>query len=92
MAQGPHAEIISAYFLHMKALLVGGFVLGEIDVNSLKKTSAKSLYAGSTSSFPPPKIVYKVAIDWTIVAEIAVTHARAQGQGGDVLADQQHCC
>jgi hypothetical protein len=45
MGQGPHAEIISPYFLHMKALLIGGIVLGEIQVSNLKKTSAKTLYA-----------------------------------------------
>ena len=63
MGQGPHAEIISPYFLHMKALLVGGIVLGEIQVSNLKKTSAKILYAGFTSSFPLPKVVYKYNID-----------------------------
>ena len=67
MGQGPHAEIISPYFLHMKALLVGGIVLGEIQVSNLKKTSAKILYAGFTSSFPPPKVEYKFDIDWSQV-------------------------
>ena len=67
MAEGPHAEIISPYFQHMKSLLVGGIVLEEIDVNNLKKVSAESLYAGNTSSFPPPKIVLKYDIDWGLV-------------------------
>jgi hypothetical protein len=67
MADGPHAEIISHYFLHMKSLLVGGIVLGEIDVNNLKKTSAKSLYDGFTTSFLPQKIVYEYDIDWGVV-------------------------
>jgi hypothetical protein len=35
MAEGPHAEIISHYFLNMKSLLVGGIALGDIDVNNL---------------------------------------------------------
>ena len=67
MGQGPHAEIITPYFLHMKALLVGGIVLGEIQVSNLKKTSAKTLYAGFTSSFPPPKVEDKFDIDWSQV-------------------------
>ena len=67
MGQGPHAEIISPYFLHMKALLIGGIVLGEIQVSNLKKTSAKTLYDGFTSSFPPPKIEFKFDIDWSQV-------------------------
>jgi hypothetical protein len=67
MVQGPHAELISPYFMHMKALLVGGIVLGDVDIASLHKTSAKSLYAGYTSTFPPPKIVYKYDVDWSQV-------------------------
>ena len=67
MARGPHAEIISPYFMHMKALLVCGLVLGDVKANELKKTSAKTLYEGFSSSFPPPKIVYKFDIDWSKV-------------------------
>ena len=67
MAAGPHAEIISPYFQHMKSLLVGSIFVEEIDVNNLKKVSAKSLYAGNTSSFPPPKIVFKYDVDWGLV-------------------------
>ena len=51
----------------MKALLVGGIVLGEIQVSNLKKTSAKTLYTGFTSSFPPPKVEEKFDIDWSQV-------------------------
>ena len=65
VTQGPHAEIISPYFLHMKSFLVGGISLGEIDVTNLRKTSVKSLYAGFISSFPPPKIVFKYNIQWS---------------------------
>ena len=67
MSDGPHAEIISSYFLHMKALLVGGLVLGDIEVNELKKVTAKTLYEGFTSSFPPPKVIFKFDIDWSQV-------------------------
>ena len=69
MAQGPHAELISPYFKHMKELLAGGIVLGDVDVANLKKTTAKSVYVGFTSTFPPPKIVYKYEIDWSQVWE-----------------------
>ena len=65
MAEGPHAENISPYFLHMKSFLVGGISLGEIDVTNLRKTSVKSLYAGFISSFPPPKIVFNYNIQWS---------------------------
>ena len=51
----------------MKALLVCGLALGDVKANELKKTSAKTLYAGFTSSFPPPKIEYKFDIDWSQV-------------------------
>ena len=64
MARGPHAELISPYFSHMKSLLVGGIVLEDIDISKLKKTSPKTLYASFTSTFPPPKIVFKFDADW----------------------------
>ena len=51
----------------MKSLLVGAIVLGDIDVANLKKTSAKSPYLGFTSSFPPPKVVFKYNDDWNQV-------------------------
>ena len=67
MEHGPHAEIFSPYFLHMKGLLLGAFVLGEIDFANLHKVSAKSIYFGFTSTFPPPKIVLKYDVDWSKV-------------------------
>ena len=67
MGQGPHAEIISPYFMHMRSLLTGGIILGDVDVTRLNKTSSKTLYVGFTSTFPPPKIVYKFDIDWSKV-------------------------
>ena len=59
MANGPHAELISPYFSHMKSLLSGGIILGDVNPQNLKLSTAKALYKGFTSSFPPPKIVYK---------------------------------
>ena len=78
MARGPHAELISPYFSHMKSLLVGGIVLEDIDISKLKKTSSKTLYASFTSTFPPPKIVFKFDADWLLAP---VPHVRTQGQG-----------
>ena len=67
MDAGPHAELISPYFKHMKDLLVAGIVLGDVDVASLHKVTAKSLYTGFTSSFPPPKVEFKYEVDWSCV-------------------------
>ena len=67
MAAGPHAEIISPYFKHMKELLISEIVIGGINVKELRKVSCKALYSGFTSTFPPPKVVYKYDIDWNRV-------------------------
>ena len=67
MARGPHAEILSPYFQHMRALLAGALVLGDINVRKLKKVSAKELYLGFTSTFPPPKVVFKFNVEWEMV-------------------------
>ena len=64
MGQGPHAEIISPYVLHMKSLLQVAFVLDEIQIENLHLVTANSLYLVFTSSFPPPKIVSKYNADW----------------------------
>ena len=64
MGPGPHAEILSPYFQHMKSLLVGSVILGDIDVKKLKLVTAKELYKGFTSTFPPPKVVFKYDVDW----------------------------
>ena len=67
MAEGPHAEIVAPYFKHMRLLLVEGFVLGDVSVASLKSVTSKALYESATTSFPPPKIIYKYDIDWQLV-------------------------
>ena len=69
MAEGPHAEIVAPYFKHMRLLLVEGLVLGDLCVASLKSVTAKALYEICTTSFPPPKVVYKYDIDWQLVWE-----------------------
>ena len=43
MSRGPHAELLSPYFQHMKALITGVFALGDISVGKLKKVTAKEL-------------------------------------------------
>ena len=67
MRDGPHAELISPYFQHMRLLLVEGLVLGDIVAGNLGSVTAKSLYQGYTSSFPSPKIVFKFDVDWPLV-------------------------
>ena len=64
MGPGPHAEIVSPYFQHMQSLLTGAVILGEIDVNKLRLVTAKNLYLGFTSTFPPPKVVFKFDVNW----------------------------
>ena len=63
----PHAEIISPYFQHMKALLVGGFILNDIVANKLHLVTAKQLYQGFTTTFPPPKVTLKFDYEWNQV-------------------------
>ena len=46
MGHGPHAEFVSPYFQHMKSLLTGAVILGDIDVKKLRLVTAKSLYLG----------------------------------------------
>ena len=64
MGPGPHAEIVSPYFQHMKALLAGAVLLKDIDVSNLMLVTAKGLYLSFTSTFPPPKVVFKFDVDW----------------------------
>ena len=63
----PHAELISPYFKQMKELLVAGILMGDVDVASLHNVTAKSLFTGYTSSFPPPKVELKYEVDWSCV-------------------------
>ena len=67
MGVGPHAELVSPYFQHMKSLLTGAVILEDIDVTKLNLVTAKGLYEGFSSTFPPPKVVYKYDVDWDLV-------------------------
>ena len=69
MAMGSHAEIVPPYFQHMRLLLVEGLVLEDISVGKLKTVTAKALYEGFTTSFPPPKVIFKFNVDWQLVWE-----------------------
>ena len=64
MGEGPHAEIISPYFQHMRALLSAAITVGDIEVKKLHLVSAKRLYQSFTSTFPPPKVVFKFDVCW----------------------------
>ena len=67
MAAGPHAEIIAPYFQHMRLLLVEGLVLGDLSVDTIRRVTAKELYQSNTTSFPPPKVIFKYDVDWSLV-------------------------
>ena len=69
MSAGPHAELVCAFFKHMRLLLVEGLVLGDLSVNSIKSVTAKDLYEKYTTTFPPPKVIYKYDVDWSLVWE-----------------------
>ena len=69
MGSGPHSELISPYFKNMRLLLGEALLLEDIKVENLKKVTAKALYHGYTSSFPPPKVVFKFDVDWKLVWE-----------------------
>ena len=60
MSSGPHAELISPYFQHMKALLCGGCLLGDVEPRKLKKVTARQLYMSFTTSFFPTQDHFQV--------------------------------
>jgi hypothetical protein len=84
MAIGPHAEIVSPYFQHMKLLLVEGLVLGDICVARLRTMTAKALYKGYTTSFPPSNVIFKFNIDWQLVWE-RLAYLMLEPAGREVL-------
>ena len=67
MGVGQHAEIISPYFQHVRALLVGSLILGDVKPEALRLVTAKELYRGFTTTFPPPKVVFRFDIQWELV-------------------------
>ena len=69
MAHGPHAEIVCQYLQHLRLLLVEGFVLGDLKIETISRVTAMEHYLGYTSTFPPPKIIFKCDVDWSLTWE-----------------------
>ena len=84
MRVGPHAEMISPYFQHIRAVLVGGLILGDIRPEALHLVTAKDLYKGFTTTFPPPKITFKYNIEWDHVW-FRLHHPVLESQAKDTL-------
>ena len=59
MGVGDHANRTPAYFQHLKQLFLEAHAAEIIDVEHLNKISAKEIYKDFTSSFPPPKVIFK---------------------------------
>ena len=60
MGDGDHADRTPAYFHHLQELFLMSCHANEIiNVISLNSVPAKDIYVDFTSTFPPPKIVYK---------------------------------
>ena len=59
MRLGPHAVIVPEYFLHLQNLFLEAHALEIINVERLNLVPAKQIYQDYTSSFPPPKVIYK---------------------------------
>ena len=69
MDTGPHSELISPYFKNMRLLLMEALFFDDIKVETIQSVTAKALYQGYTSSFPPPKVVFKYDVNWVQVWE-----------------------
>ena len=67
MGQGPHSRIVPEYFEHLRTLIEEAVRMEVIDKNNLKCTSAKFIYKEYTSTFPPPKVIYKHELPWNMV-------------------------
>ena len=66
MRPGPHAVTVPDYFLHLQNLFLEAHTLEIIKVDKLNSIPAKQIYQEFTSSFPPPKVIYKYAnLPWT---------------------------
>ena len=59
MQGGPHPAVVPDYFQHLRTLFTQAHALEIINVENLNAVPCKEIYADFTSSFPPPKIVYK---------------------------------
>ena len=59
MGVGDHADEVPEYFQHLKRLFLESHALEIINVDRLNLVPAKQIYEDFTSSFPPPKVIYK---------------------------------
>ena len=59
MGTGDHADSVPEYFQHLQRLFLEAHALEVINVNRLNLVPAKQIYEDFTSSFPPPKVIYK---------------------------------
>ena len=59
MGTGMHADRTPYYFQHLQQLFMDAHAIEIINVNRLNAVSTREIYQDFTSSFPPPKIVYK---------------------------------
>ena len=58
---GDYAEVVPEYFNHLKDLFTTAHAMETIKVASLNSISAKQIYEEFTSTFPPPKVIYRHA-------------------------------
>ena len=61
MGQGVYADEQPEYFQHLKKLFMEAHALEIIKIENLNSVPAKQIYEDFTSSFPPPKVVYRHA-------------------------------
>ena len=59
MGGGDHAEVTPPYFNHLQELFLEAHANEIIDVKSLNSVPAKEIYQEFTTTFPPPKVIYK---------------------------------
>ena len=59
MGGGDHAGRTPDYFQHLQRLFMEAHATEIVDSNHLNKIPAKDIYADFTSTFPPPKVIYK---------------------------------
>ena len=59
MAAGAHAGQVPAYFQHLQRLFLEAHANEIINNASLNSVAAKQIYQDYTSTFPPPKVIFK---------------------------------
>ena len=59
LGAGAHDDVVPPYFEHLKRLFEEAHASVVIDIDNLNGVTAKHIYEDFTSTFPPPKIIYK---------------------------------